>query len=108
MAEEWGNHLVLYLYKAADAASDIKKATGTYEFLFKSGKNYVGKGGFKRAITSAIRITNDYSDEVVSIMWKSNKNSIGAFLEEYALQTIRGVGDIEKTYNKIWSPGKNI
>lgn len=39
-------------YKAADAASDIKKATGTYEILFKSGKNYVGKGGFKRAIMS--------------------------------------------------------
>ena len=42
-------------YKAADAASDIKKATGTYEILYKSGKNYVGKGGFKRAISSAVR-----------------------------------------------------
>jgi len=94
-------------YKAADAASDIRKATGTYEILYKSGKNYVGKGGFKRAISSAVRNADKYGDEVVSIMWKSNKNGVGAFLEEYALQTIRGVNNAS-TYNKIWSPGKKL
>ncbi len=40
-------------------------------------------------------------------MWKKNKDQTGAFLEEYALQTIRGVGNQNKTYNKIWNPGKN-
>jgi len=27
--------------------------TGSYEILYKSGNNYVGKGGFDRAINSA-------------------------------------------------------
>ncbi len=72
-------------YKAADAASNIKKATGTYEILYKSGKNYVGKGGFKRAISSAVRNADKHMDEVVSIMWKSNTNATGAFLEESVL-----------------------
>ena len=94
-------------YKAADAASAIKKATGTYEILYKSGKNYVGKGGFKRAISSAVRNANKHGDEVVSIMWKSNNNPMTAFIEEYALQTIRGVNNAS-TYNKIWSPGKTL
>ena len=41
------------VYKAADASSNIRKATGTYEILYKSGKNYIGKGGFDRAMKSA-------------------------------------------------------
>ena len=36
------------IYKVADKASDIKKSTGSYEIIYKSGKNYVGKGGFAR------------------------------------------------------------
>ena len=42
--------------KAVDAASGIKKVTGSYEILFESGKNYVGKGGFGRAITISKKI----------------------------------------------------
>lgn len=48
------------IYKTADAASDIRKATGSYEIIYKSGRNYIGKGGFNRAITSATRNTTRY------------------------------------------------
>ena len=100
------------VYKAADKASDIRKATGSYEILYKSGKNYVGKGGFKRVITSAskTRQTNGIIDEVVSITWKKAPNSKAAFIDEYLAQLQRGVLSSNKnawTYNKIWSPGRN-
>ena len=65
------------IYKAADATSDLRKSTGVYEILFESGKNYVGKGGFKRAIKSAtdhIKI-GDAIDNVVSIAWAPAKNA---------------------------------
>ena len=98
------------IYKTADAASDIRKATGSYEILYKSGKNYIGKGGFNRAITSAIRNAKKYRDEVTSIMWKSAPNSRSAFIDEYLMQ--RRFGGVLSsniklpTYNKIWSPGR--
>ena len=41
------------VYSAADAFSDLKRKTGTYLIIYKSGMEYVGKGGFGRAITSA-------------------------------------------------------
>ena len=93
--------------------SPLKKATGTYEILYSSGKNYVGKGGFDRAIKSAVdhakpnMMNNMLGDTVVSIKWKASKNHVSAFIEEYALQTIRGVNN-PTTYNKIWSPGKKL
>lgn len=93
-------------YKAADAASSIKQATGTYEIIFKNGKNYVGKGGFQRAIHSATKHADNLSD-IDAIRWKPSKDTIHAFMEEYALQTIRKLDPI-KTYNKIWSPGKKF
>ena len=91
-------------YRAADAASAIKKSTGVYEIIYKNGMNYVGKGGYRRAIRSAVFHADDTSD-VISIMWKAAPNAKEAFIEEYALQTIRGVNN-PSTYNKIWSPGK--
>ena len=100
------------IYKAADKASDIRKATGSYEIMYKSGKNYVGKGGYKRAITSAskTRRTNGMVDEVTSISWKNAPNSRTAFMDEYLMQKSRGVLSFDRnanTYNKIWSPGRN-
>ena len=98
------------IYNTAEAASDIKKATGSYAILYKSGKNYIGKGGFKRAINSAVRNATDYQDEVVSIMWKSAPDEKTAFIHEYLMQKKFG-GVLSsnprlRTYNKIWSPGK--
>lgn len=101
------------LKRSSNAADNIKKATGTYEILYSSGKNYVGKGGFDRAIKSAVdhakpnKMNNMLGDTVVSIKWKASKNHVSAFVEEYALQTIRGVNN-PTTYNKIWSPGKKL
>mgnify|MGYP000030065237 CR=1 FL=1 len=92
-------------YHAADAASDIKRATGSYEILYKSGKNYVGKGGFKRAISSAIRNADKYGDEVTAIMWKSAPDRVSAFIDEYKMMRRNGVNNLN-TYNKIWSPGR--
>ena len=101
--------------KAADAASDFKKATGSYEIIYKSGMNYVGKGGFDRAITSAIehakpnKLNNRLGDTVVSITWKKADNAREAFIDEYLWQTRRGVLSADPnlhTYNKIWSPGR--
>ena len=96
------------VYRAADATSSIRKSTGVYEVLYKSGKNYVGKGGFSRAISSAVRNTKGTGDVVTSILWKAAPNSKTAFIEEYALQSIRGVNNATTTYNKIWSPGKKL
>ena len=75
--------------------------------LYKSGKNYVGKGGFSRAISSAVHNTKNTGDVVTSILWKAAPNSKTAFIEEYALQSIRGVNNAT-TYNKIWNPGKKL
>ena len=92
-------------YKTADAADDIRKAHGSYEIVYKSGKNYVGKGSYKRAINSAERYVNKYGDEVVSISWKSAPSNKAAFIDEYYRMQKRGVNNAN-TYNKIWSPGR--
>ena len=97
------------IYKAADATSDLRKSTGVYEILLESGKNYVGKGGFKRAIKSAtdhIKI-GDAIDDVVSIAWAPAKNAKQAFVLEFFRQVERRVNNAS-TYNKIWSHGKRI
>ncbi len=89
-------------YKMADKTSDIRKSTGSYEIMYKSGKNYVGKGGYKRMLKSATR----YDDEVASMSWKPAKNQRSAFIDEYYMMRVRGVHNAN-TYNKIWSPGRN-
>lgn len=98
------------MYKTADAASDLRKATGSYEIVFKSKKNYIGKGGFHRAIDSAGRYIKDGTDMVTDIRWKSAPNCREAFIDEYLMQ--KRFGGVTRstpklrTYNKIWSPGK--
>ena len=98
------------LRRTADASSDIRKATGSYEILYKSGYSYIGKGGFDRAIKSAQRYAKKYSDEVSGIFWKSFPNHRAAFIDEYLMQRRRWGGsnpkNTLKTYNKIWSPGR--
>ena len=44
-------------YRIASKNSGLKKSSGVYEILFSSGKNYVGKGGFQRMITSGKKIS---------------------------------------------------
>ena len=117
--------MVKSVYKAddvVDAAKSIKHAvggaTGSYEVLYKSGKNYIGKGGFDRAITSAIdhakpnKLNNFKGDTVTSIRWKSSRYDNDAFVDEYLMQKRAG-GVLRSnenllTYNKIWSPGKRF
>ena len=106
--------------KAADKANDIRKATGSYEIIFESGKNYVGKGGFGRSIASAVGHATKFIDPVVSIEWRRAANTQQAFLDEYMRMIKRGIvirnrnetlaQSIQKayTYNLIWSPGKTI
>ena len=103
-----------------DAAKTVKRlvseSTGAYEIVYKSGKNYVGKGSFSRAITSAAehakpnKFNNMLGDEVVSITWKKAANQREAFISEYLMQVNgRGVLSADKaanTYNQIWSPGR--
>ena len=108
------------VYKAADKANDIRKATGSYEIIFESGKNYVGKGGFGRSIASAVGHATKFIDPVVSIEWRRAANTQQAFLDEYMRRIKRGIvirnrnetlaQSIQKayTYNLIWSPGKTI
>ena len=101
---------------AKKAKSVVSDSVGTYEIIYKSGKNYVGKGTFDRAITSAmdhakkIDLNDFMGDEVVSITWKRAKDSREAFMTEYMWQH-RGSGVLSanknaNTYNKIWSPGR--
>ena len=100
------------LYNQSDAASGIRKMTGSYEILYESGKSYVGKGGFYRATTSAKRYTSD-GDVVKSITWTSAHDPVEAFINEYRSMLKYGgpnskANANEWSYNKIWSPGKNL
>lgn len=94
----------------------VSKSVGTYEIIYKSGKNYVGKGTFDRAIQSAQRYVDPHKlngfkgDEVLSITWKKAKDNSEAFMTEYLWQH-RGAGVLSAnhkalTYNQIWSPGR--
>jgi len=93
------------IYKTADKTSDIRKATGSYEIIYESGKNYVGKGGFKRALTSAEKHARKNDDVVKKIRWKSAPSDRDAFIDEFFMQKKHGVNNSD-TYNKIWSPGR--
>lgn len=93
------------LNNSTGAANVFRKFTGSYEILYKSGKNYVGKGGFGRAIKSAERYVKRYGDEVLSINWTSAASHPQAFIEEYMRMKVRGVNN-PNTYNMIWSPGR--
>ena len=103
-----------------DAAKTVKhlvsESTGAYEIVYKSGKNYVGKGSFSRAITSAAEharpnpLNNMLGDEVVSITWKKAANQREAFISEYLMQ-VNGRKTLSAdpnawTYNQRWSPGR--
>ena len=66
---------------------------------------YVGKGGFGRAITSAVA----HGDKVKAIIWAPVKNDRFAFVAEYLLQNVYTLSKYNnKSYNHIWSPGKKI
>ena len=98
-------------YKIADKVGDVSKATGSYEIIYKSGKTYVGKGGYKRALASAKRNAVTYSDEVAAVLWKSAPNSKAAFIDEYISMCKYGGPNNRaisngNSYNKIWSPGR--
>ena len=62
------------------------KSVGVYEITYASGKNYVGKGGFDRAIQSAKRYSNPHKlnggkgDTVTSIRWRATETNQRAFL----------------------------
>lgn len=88
----------------------IRKSTGSYEIVFKSGNTYVGKGGFGRAIRSALDKSGQYGDEVISLTWKKASNQRQAFIDEYLSMCKyggpRSNGNLN-TYNQIASPGRN-
>ena len=101
---------VIDLAKAAKKTGNYK-GVGVYEIVFKSGKNYVGKGGIDRMISSGKRILSDNKDEIASMMWKPAANNSDAFINEYLMQLSHGVLSANSkalTYNKIWSPGKKL
>ena len=95
------------LRKSAEITSSLRKSTGSYEIIFKSGTNYVGKGGYKRVIVSATAKQVMYKDEVVSISWKAANTTQDAFVDKYMRMTRRGVRNTN-TYNKIWGPWRKI
>jgi hypothetical protein len=71
------------------------------------------KGGFKRAIDSAIshanpnKLNDNLGDVVVSINWQKAANNNAAFIDEFIKQCKRGVNN-SSTYNLIWSPGRRL
>ena len=94
--------------RTADVADDIKDATGAYIVLYQGGKHYIGKGGFGRAITSAAEHMTD-GNKVSAIIWAPTSSRNSAFVTEFLLQSVYGVGkDVVETFNKIWSPGNKI
>ena len=92
------------LRRMADVADEIKKSTGAYIVLYEGGQHYIGKGGFKRAITSARRYETK-ANRVSAIVWAPASTTDEAFIAEFLLQSTKGI-DIEESYNLIWSPGK--
>lgn len=68
--------------KTDDFASDIRNATGSYEIVYKSGKNYIGKSGLDIAIDFAKRYAKT-DDIVTDIRWKSAHDIGYAFIDEY-------------------------
>ncbi len=97
-----------YVYNTSDSSNAIRKMTGSYDIEFASGTHYVGKGGYKRAVTSASTKSKVYADEVISITWKSASNNRIALLDEFYQQSKYGgrIRDGAAVYNKIWSPGR--
>ena len=97
----------------------VSDSIGTYDIAYSSGKHYVGKGTFSRAITSAknhekvMDLNSNLGDKVVSITWTRAGNSREAFMLEYLWQH-KGEGvltgkehkELLSTYNRIWSPGR--
>ena len=86
-------------------SSGIKKFTGSYEIMFESGKNYVGKGGLYRSTVSAKLRSG--KDRVTSILWTPSSSTRNAYISEYNMMKKNGVKN-SNTYNKIWSPGRSI
>ena len=72
------------ILKKLDGAKDFIKATGSYEIVYKSGYKYVEKGSFYRSTVSALKHSEDYADEVISITWRSSPNKTWACIDEYA------------------------
>ena len=96
------------MYRAANAKDDLKKATGAYIILYQNGEHYIGKGGFKRAIKSATEHMTD-DNKVASIIWAPTSSEKSAFVTEYLLQSVYGIGKkVTENFNKIWSPGKRL
>ena len=96
------------VFKRTSGATDaIRKSIGVYVVLYEKGRNYVGKGGFNRAITSAKEHLSA-NNKVTGIIWAPTRTTNNAFISEYLLQTVRGVGKKHtNTFNKIWSPGRS-
>lgn len=95
------------IYNKSVKNSDIRISTGSYEILYKNGYSYIGKGGFKRAMVSAKKHST-FTDDIISIRWKSSKSSRDAFIDEYLMQKRLYKSNSFKTYNKIWSPGRRF
>lgn len=75
--------------------------------MYESGENYVGKGGFNRAVTSAVNHMRLFEDKVSAFIWVPTSSQKRAFISEYLLQTVWGFGKKNaNTYNLIWSPGR--
>ena len=97
------------IYLASDKASDIRKATGSYEIVYKNGTTYVGKGGYKRAINSAKR--HSKGTTVSSINWTKASTHREDFINEYMSMCQYGgpnnrtIGNLN-SHNSIWSPGR--
>jgi RHS repeat-associated protein len=66
---------------AAKTLSALKHS-GVYVHTFQSGKVYVGKGGWNRAMKSGKQISSKHSDPLVKTEWYWMKNSREAFKEE--------------------------
>ena len=94
--------------RTSSTASDIKKSTGAYVVLYEQGQNYIGKGGFRRAITSATEHMAS-NNKVSAIIWAPTSSTEKAFIAEYLLQsTLKIKTTNTKSFNKIWSPGKKM
>jgi len=88
------------------------KPSGSYLLLFQSGNFYAGKGLESRMMQSITRIETTYGDKLISSKFYPASSTRAAFINEHKLMMQHGGplshNPMSPTYNKIFSPGRNL
>ncbi|MDD2963547.1 MAG: DNRLRE domain-containing protein [Bacteroidales bacterium] len=97
---------------AAKGVVQAEKVSGSYLLKFQSGKFYAGKGLEPRMMQSINRIETTYGDKLLNSTFYPASSTKAAFINEHKLMMQFGgpksFNPLSPTYNKIFSPGRNL